>query len=320
MSEGYSLSVKNMDIKQLKYFISIADFGSMTRASESLNIAQPALTQQMAKLEADIQTRVFDRGTSGVKLTPAGAVLYRYAKSIVKQINDARLAVADEDKNPTGKVTIGIPGSTGKLLSVPLFQQVKKQGRVLLEIVERPSAELLALVASGKLDIAVVVDAVPVRGVALTPMLLEDLLVIARKDSVGARQSLSLKEVARNPLVLPSWPSTIRQRIDTALMDAQLTYQLAGEVSATDMLVRIVRAGIGWTLLPWSAVSDDINRGHVVALPIRNLTLRRELSICVSDTLPLSIAAQSVKDSISAIVRDLISSKHWMRVELGSTR
>ena len=53
-----------MDIKQLKYFISIADLGSMTRASESLNIAQPALTQQIAKLEADLRARVFDRGTS----------------------------------------------------------------------------------------------------------------------------------------------------------------------------------------------------------------------------------------------------------------
>ena len=52
-----------MDIKQLKYFISIADLGSMTRASESLNIAQPALTQQIAKLEADLRARVFDRGT-----------------------------------------------------------------------------------------------------------------------------------------------------------------------------------------------------------------------------------------------------------------
>ena len=108
-----------MDLKQLKYFISIADFGSMTRASESLNIAQPALTQQVAKLEADLRTRVFDRGTSGVKLTPAGAVLYRYAKSILKQVDDARLAISDEDKHPTGRVTIGIPGSTGKLLSVP---------------------------------------------------------------------------------------------------------------------------------------------------------------------------------------------------------
>ncbi len=95
-----------MDLKQLKYFISIADFGSMTRASESLNIAQPALTQQVAKLEADLRTRVFDRGTSGVKLTPAGAVLYRYAKSIIRQVDDARLAVSDEDKYPTGRVTI----------------------------------------------------------------------------------------------------------------------------------------------------------------------------------------------------------------------
>ncbi len=119
-----------MDIKQLKYFISIADLGSMTRASESLNIAQPALTQQIAKLEADLRARVFDRGTSGVKLTPAGEVLYRYAKSIIKQVDDARLAVSDEDRHPTGKVTIGIPGSTGKLLSVPLLQKLKKQGRV----------------------------------------------------------------------------------------------------------------------------------------------------------------------------------------------
>jgi LysR family nitrogen assimilation transcriptional regulator len=309
-----------MDIKQLKYFISIADLGSMTRASESLNIAQPALTQQIAKLESDLRTRVFDRGTSGVKLTHAGEVLYRYAKSIIKQAQDARLAVSDEERHPTGKVTIGIPGSAGKLLSAPLLQKLKKQGRILLEIVERPSAELPPLVANGKLDIAVVVDTVPRRGVTLFPILLEDLLVVAPRDALGARRSLSLKEVAAAPLVLPSPPSTIRQRIETALMDAQLTYQLAGEVSATDMLVRVVRAGVGWTLLPWSAVCDDINRGDVVALPIRNLRLRRELAICISDTLPLSNAAQLVKDSIAEITKHLISSRQWMRVEAVTSR
>jgi LysR family nitrogen assimilation transcriptional regulator len=309
-----------MDIKQLKYFISIADLGSMTRASESLNIAQPALTQQIAKLEADLRARVFDRGTSGVKLTPAGEVLYRYAKSIIKQVDDARLAVSDEDGHPTGKVTIGIPGSTGKLLSVPLLQKLKKQGRILLEIVERPSAELLPLVANGKLDVAVVVDAVPGRGVTLSPILLEDLLVVAARDALGARRSLTLKEVAAAPLVLPSRPSTIRQRVETALMDAQLTCQLVGEVSATDMLVRVVRAGIGLTLLPWSAVSEDICRGELVALPIRNLRLRRELAICISDTLPLSNASQFVKESIVEIARQLVSSRQWLRVEPASSR
>jgi LysR family nitrogen assimilation transcriptional regulator len=120
--------------------------------------------------------------------------------------------------------------------------------------------------------------------------------------------------------VLPSRPSTIRQRVETALMDAQLTYQLVGEVSATDMLVRVVRAGIGWTLLPWSAVSDDICRGELVALPIRNLRLRRELAICISDTLPLSNASQLVKDSIVEIARQLVSSRKWLRVEPASSR
>lgn len=305
-----------MDIKQLRYFISIADLGSMTRASKSLNIAQPALTQQMAKLETELRTRVFDRGMSGVKLTQAGTILYGYAKSIMKQVNDARLAVSDEEKHPTGKVTLGMPGSTGKMLAIPLLQQLKSQGRILIEIVERPSAELVALVASGKLDVAVVVDAAQGRGLTLTPLLLEELLVVAKRSAVGRRQSLSLKEVARQPLVLPSWPSTIRQRIDTAFMDARLTYQLIGEVTGTDMAMRTVRAGIAWTVLPWSAVSDDFNRGHIVALPIRNLVLRRELSICVSDALPLSQAGQLVRDTITIIAKDLISSKQWMQVQV----
>src|SRR5437868_6581312 len=105
-----------MDFKQLRYFTHIADFGNMTRASESLHIAQPALTQQIANLESELGTRVFDRSTQGVKLTPAGDVLYRHAKSLLKQLDDARTAVRDETEHPTGSVAIGIPGSTGKVI------------------------------------------------------------------------------------------------------------------------------------------------------------------------------------------------------------
>ncbi len=256
-----------MDFKQLRYFAHIADAGNMTRAAESLHVAQPALTQQIANLEAELGVRVFDRGRHGVRLTSAGDVLYGYATSLLKQLDDARDAVRDETEHPSGRVVIGIPGSTGKLVSVPLLRRLATYDRILLEIVERPSAELLSLVAAGRVDIAIVVDAPASRGTSITPLLLEDLYVIAPHGSAATRPSVSLREVADHPLILPSRPSTIRQRIDTAFMDARLGYRLVAEVSATDMLVRLVAADLGWTILPWAAVNDEVRRGALDALP-----------------------------------------------------
>ena len=113
-----------MDLKQLRYFARIADVGNMTRAAEALHVAQPALTQQVANLEAELGVRVFDRGRHGVRLTSAGEVLYGYAISMLKQAEDAREAVRDETQHPSGRVVIGIPGSTGKLVVVPLLRRL----------------------------------------------------------------------------------------------------------------------------------------------------------------------------------------------------
>jgi len=304
-----------MDFRQLKYFARIADFGNMTRAAESLFIAQPALTQQIASLEVELGCKLFERSTQGVKLTSAGDVLYRHARSLLRQLDDAKTAVRDEYQHPGGKVTIGIPGSTGKVLAPPLMHRVSAHERILLEIVERPSSELMMLVSQGHLDIAVVVDARPNRGVTLKPLLLEDLYVIA---PVGDKvvQSVSLKVLATRPLILPALPSTIRQRIDTAFMQAHLEYCLVGEVSSTDMLVRMVMAGLGLTVLPWAAVANEARHGLVRTLALGKHCLRRELAICVSNTVPLNRAADVVQVGVVELVRQLVASGAWRGVTL----
>jgi LysR family nitrogen assimilation transcriptional regulator len=300
-----------MDLKQLRYFARIADLGNMTRAAESLHIAQPALTQQVANIEAELGVRVFDRGRHGVRLTSAGEVLYGYAVSLLKQVEDAREAVRDETQHPSGRVVVGIPGSTGKLVIVPLLRQLSSFDRIRLEIVERPSAELLALVAGGRVDLAVVVDVPASRGTTISPLLREELYVILARGAAGKKTSLTLRDVAAQPLVLPSAPSTIRQRIDTSLVEAGLTHRVVAEVSATDLLVRVVAAGLGWTILPWSAVGDEVGRGLVDALPIRRRQLSRELAVCVSDTVPLSRATEVVRASLLSVVDDLLATAAW---------
>jgi LysR family transcriptional regulator, nitrogen assimilation regulatory protein len=305
-----------VDIRQLRYFVRIVEHRNMTRASEALAIAQPALSQQMSNLETELATRLFDRGVQGIRPTQAGDVLYRHAKSLLKQFDDVRAAVANETKHPSGRVAVGIPGSTGKLLAAPLLRALSTNTDILAEIVERPSAELVGLVAAGKLDIAVVVDAKSHRGVAIAPILLEELFIVLRPEDVHHRKSLKVSEVAAHPLILPSAPSTIRQRAEAAFLDEHLKYRLVSEVSATDMLIRLVVAGLGWTVLPWSAIADEVQRDDVSALPVSGKLLQRELSLCVSDALPLSRAAEVVRDHIMDIFDAMLASGQWV----GTTR
>ncbi|WP_020200413.1 LysR substrate-binding domain-containing protein [Cupriavidus sp. WS] len=301
-----------MEFKQLKYFVKIAELGNMTRASEVLCIAQPALSQQIANLEAEFGTRLLDRGVYGARLTSPGEVLYGYAKSLLRQQEDVRQAVSQEALHPTGRTAIGIPGSTGKMLAEPLLREILANGAILLEIVERPSAELVDLVAAGKLDIAVTVDAQPRRGAQITPLFTEALYAVLPQAAAGERQALKLRELADSPLILPSAPSTIRQRVDAALLQKRLKYRLVSEISATDMLIRLVAADLGWTVLPWSALSDEVSRQtRIATLPISGYRLDREISLCVSDVLPLSRAAEVVRATVIAIVGRLLASGAW---------
>ncbi|CAG9184649.1 LysR substrate-binding domain-containing protein [Cupriavidus pampae] len=302
-----------MEFKQLKYFVKIAELGNMTRASEALRIAQPALSQQIMNLETELGARLLDRGVYGARLTSSGEVLYGYAKSLLRQHEDVRQAVSEEVTHPTGRAAIGIPGSTGKMLAEPLVRQLLSSGGILIEIVERPSAELVDLVAAGKLDIAITVDAQPRRGARITPLFLEALYAVLPQSGVHGRQTLKLKELADSPLILPSAPSTIRHRVEAALLDKRLKFRLVSEVSATDMLIRLVAANLGWTVLPWSAISDDMQRKTgIAALPIAGHRLDREISLCVSDVLPLSRAAEVVVATTLAILKTLLADGHWM--------
>jgi len=303
-----------MDFRQLRYFVRIAELGNMTRASESLRIAQPALSQQIANLEAELGARLFDRSVQGVRPTQSGDVLYRHAKSLLRQLEDVRAAMSSEAAHPSGRASIGIPGSTGKLLATPLLRSLSSAGDILLEIVERPSAELVDLVAGGKLDIAIAVDTQPRRGVTIQPLVLEELYVVLPPDDAQHRKSLRVKEIAQHPLILPSVPSTIRQRVDAAFLDEHLKYRLVSEVSATDMLIRLVTAGLGWTVLPWSAIADEVQRGSVAALPVTGRSLQRELALCISDALPLSRAAEVVRAKVVQILQDLLASGQWVGV------
>lgn len=301
-----------MDFRQLKYFVRIAESGGLSRAAQTLYVAQPALSQQMSKLEADLGARLFDRSSQGVRLTPAGETLLRHAQSLLKQLEAARSAVKDPGDGPQGRVTVGLPGSTGKLVAAPLLRQLAAFPGILLEIVERPSADLVDLLTRGRLDVGIAVDIrSPAKGVEVAPLVHEELYVICATDSGVARRSISLRTLAGLPLILPSPPSTIRQRVDAAFLQERLRPKLALEASATDLVVRLVREGLGATVLPWAAVAVEVARREVRAVPLAGLKLARELSLCRPAFVQPTRACETVHRLLQTTVHDLIRTGGW---------
>jgi LysR family transcriptional regulator, nitrogen assimilation regulatory protein len=317
-----------MELRQLRYFAAIVEHGNMTRAAEALHVAQPALSQQLANLEGELRGRLFERGPQGMRVTAAGEIVFRHARTLLRQIDDMRAAIDHEMARPSGRVALGVPGSTARMLSVPLLTALSGYPDILVELVERPSAELVGLVAQGALDLAIAVDAQPMRGITLTPLYYERLYVVQRygrgaragRGAAGRGQqaepsSITLAELAAQPLLLPSPPSTIRSRIESALLAAHLPYRLAAEVGATDLLIRLAAAGIGVTALPWSALAEDIAQRRITARVLNDALLQRELSLCLPAGVPLSAAAEVVRVAMLAQLQRLAGSPEWRGIQ-----
>ncbi|RYF06203.1 MAG: LysR family transcriptional regulator, partial [Comamonadaceae bacterium] len=100
-----------MDLKQLRYFVKVVELKNITAAAEALFIAQPSLSQHMTNLESDLGVALLERSPQGTRPTAMGELLYRHAKSILRQFEEARAAMQRESDAPSGRVAVGLPTS-----------------------------------------------------------------------------------------------------------------------------------------------------------------------------------------------------------------
>src|SRR5690606_31796731 len=172
-----------MNLKQLQYFVRVFEMQNMTRAAESLHVAQPALSQQIALLEEDLGVRLLTRGAKGVDATTEGTLLYRHAQTILRQVDTTRSRLAKNDTQIAGTVSIGLASSTARMISLPLMKLVKQEiPGVVLEIVDIPSADLTKLVLQGRVDFSLSPDQQAIKGIAITPLMIEDLYLLTHSS------------------------------------------------------------------------------------------------------------------------------------------
>ena len=296
-----------MDTKRLEAFVKVVDLGSMTSAAKVLNVAQPALSQHIASLEADFKCKLLDRSARGVKPTEAGRILYRYAKSIQRQVEEARRSILDNKLELTGNVTIGLaPLSSATLLATPLLMQVRERfPGIVLHIYDSFGIVLSEMMLKGSLDMAVLYGDHPVTGLDYKPLMQEPFFLVAPHSMFSEQpqsESVSAAEVAQFDLVLPYRESFLRQVVERICAEVGRRPRIVAEIHSQSTLSSAIGAGIGATVLPLSIANVLPNQDELCVRRIDVPAASLQMSLCISDNAALSDAAFAVYKVLLEII------------------
>ncbi len=168
-----------MDLKQLAYFVQVAELGSFTRASAILNVAQPALSRQIRQLEVKLRQTLRNRNGRGVTLTEPGKRLLEHGRGILHQVDRAREDLEEMRGAPVGHAAIGVPPTVGRLLSAALVTEFGKHfPKATLGIVEGLSTYVGEWLSSGRIDVGLIYNPVPSPHIDSWPLVSEPLYLI----------------------------------------------------------------------------------------------------------------------------------------------
>lgn len=276
-----------MERQELEAFAAVAAHRSFTRAAESLFLTQPAVTRQIAGLEAKLHTRLFDRLGRTIELTPAGEILLRYTESILRLTEEARQAIADIEAGTTGRLTVGASSTLATYL-LPDWLRAFRERAPHVEIVVHTgiSAAVVQMVRENEAEVGLVTS--ETNDPKMRVLSLADYatcVVVPQGHALAHETEIEAERLANVPLILMETGTNLRTYVDRLLSAAGVQEQVTMEMDNVEAIKRMIEAGLGVSLLPEVAVRAEVASGRLVALRLRDVprTNRRIALIHRSD-------------------------------------
>jgi LysR family transcriptional regulator, nitrogen assimilation regulatory protein len=291
-----------MDLKQIEYFVRVAELGSFTRASALLGIAQPALSRQVRLLEVELRQNLLVRNGRGAIPTEAGRTLLEHGRGILHQVERVREDLGRVRGALAGRVAVGMPTSVAKVLAVPLiraFQQ--RMPEASLSISEGLSVAMNESLTVGRIDIALLYNPLPASDVELTELLQEDLMLVQHESLRGnPSKPISLRELASVPLIIATRPNALRNLVETELSAVGQRTTIALEIDGVAAILDLVADNAGAAILPANAVRTAAHPERYSMRPVQGL--RSRLSLATSAQRPATLTQRAVQTLITELV------------------
>ena len=324
-----------MDLKQLQYFVRVAELGSFTRAAISLNVAQPALSRQVRLLEVELRQNLLTRNGRGAVPTEAGQLLLEHGRGILHQVALAREELGAARGALAGRVSIGLPPSLSRLITVPLthaFRAALPQAQ--LTLTEGFSLLMLDGLRAGNLDMAVLYNPEKSPELEMATLHKEELVLISPRASVkpwGVKPSsagaipskiakraappvaakshtpITLDEVANLPLILPSRPNAFRVLIEGEMMAIGRKPSITLEVDGLNAILNLVKEGLGHAVLPAYTLSNFDNVAPFAVRSIYAPRILSQLDLVWSSRRPTTATQRQVREVVRAVVSAAIT-------------
>ena len=287
-----------MDLKQLEYFVRVAELGSFTRAAHALDIAQPALSRQVRLLEVELRQNLLLRNGRGATPTEAGQLLLDHARGILHQVERAREDLGRVRGALAGRVAIGLPPTLARVLTVPLTRAFRQQlPEAQLSISEGLSTGMQEGLVQGRLDLALLYDAAALPELEIQPLFEEELLLVQARPP-GLHEDppappVALREIACLPLVIPSRPNAIRMHVERELAGLGLRPSIALEIDGVPAILDLVAEGMGCAVLPRNAASNTVRPSAYTLRAISDPPLRPRVALASSAQRPATLTQQA---------------------------
>lgn len=281
-----------MDFDQLETFLEVARHSSFSRAAEKRFRTQPAISSQIRSLEEEVGARLFDRSGGKVALTAAGKFFQKYADEALTARKNIITSLAEMERVPRGEIVVGANEATCLHILPEVFAEFKRRyPDVGVHISRLERAKILESVIDNSVDFGVVSAPVGDKRLTVVTIHRDELVIIAPPGHPLSRmKQVAIIEVVRFPLLLPRVGRT-RDAIESLFNERQLKPRISMELDSSELLKRFVAADVGVGFVASSTVIGDTKAGVLVAVPMSDAAIRRELALVFRKDKALSRAA-----------------------------
>ncbi|PSJ58569.1 LysR family transcriptional regulator [Pseudaminobacter soli (ex Li et al. 2025)] len=281
-------------IKQIESFLAVAELGNFSRAAQRLNIAQPALSQAIKDLEAELAVRLFDRTTRRVELTDAGREFRNSAAKALEELEHAVESVHELAERRRGRLRIAAPPLLAAVVlpqAIAEFQE--RYPGITVQIADVGTEQIIESVRSGKADCGLGTFSPAEEGIERVPLVRDSLMLFCdHRSPFNDAISVPWRELEDQPLITLTRDSGIRLLVEVGFEAAEIALKPAYEVTQVTTAIALVEAGLGVAVLPTYALAAARYR-KVVGKLLTDPNISREVSL-------IHATGRSVSPAVSA--------------------
>ena len=305
-----------MKLNDLKLFIEVVEAGGMTQAASKLGLSQPGLSRTIRDLELKLDARLLERTGRGVELTKSGQIFLQFCIQTIDAYDLSQHKIRRVTRSIPASLTIAIPLRISSMLTPALLTSFQRHlPQVDVHIYEATSEQIVRQVNAGKRDVGIVYQP-PVSAAQLTqPVATENLYLVGTSDLImGARKPVKLVDIAKMPMLLPSRESQYRRLIDASFQKAGAMPDVVRELEVVDALLAFAMESEGVTILAYSNVCQEIERGDIAARKIVSPGIKRTISMILSKKID-HFAAIRIKKIINESVVAVSKQCRWKKIQ-----